>query len=89
MTAIIEIQRDAAKSAGCAFWDARAAMGGPGAAHEWYCNLENPLATHDHVHLTREGYRKLADAMFAATMRSFEHYRKLRMQEGPMAGLGH
>jgi hypothetical protein len=42
----------------CAWFDSRAAMGGPGGHAEWAAETP-PLAATDHVHLTPVGYRKL------------------------------
>ena len=47
----------AAKETGCAFWDARAAMGGFGAMLRW---KKSSLAQTDMVHLTGSGYEMLA-----------------------------
>jgi lysophospholipase L1-like esterase len=53
--------RNVARTHGCAFWDARAAMGGPASIETWIWNSP-PLANYDHVHLTPRGYRALAQA---------------------------
>ena len=60
---LIEAQRRAAVAAGCAFWDARQAMGGPGSVAIW---AQQGWAGKDRVHLTRSGYRALAEALLAA-----------------------
>jgi lysophospholipase L1-like esterase len=49
--------RAAAQETGCAFWDARAAMGGFGAMLRW---RKSGLAQTDMVHLTEPGYQMLA-----------------------------
>lgn len=61
--AVIETQRRVAAEMGCAHWDARAAMGGDGAMLRWQAL---GWATRDDVHLTREGYVKLAELFDAA-----------------------
>ena len=56
---VIAALRQLAQTEGCAFWSARAAMGGPGAIQRW----QRPgLAHPDHVHLTPAGYARLANA---------------------------
>jgi lysophospholipase L1-like esterase len=67
--------RDAALSSGCAFWDARAAMGGDGAIRKWQ---KNGLAQRDQVHLTGTGYVRLAGLLFESLMRAMEEWRKSR-----------
>lgn len=66
---LIEVQRQAAREAGCAFWDARAAMGGEGAFARWLQH-EPRLAWTDLTHLSDEGVElighSLADALLAA-----------------------
>jgi len=52
----------AAGEAGCAFWDAQAAMGGVGAIARWAA-LRPPLATRDGVHLTAAGYERLGTSL--------------------------
>lgn len=58
---VIPALREVARTHGCAFWSARAAMGGPGAIARWL-ERRTPLAHPDHVHLTPEGYAVLAEA---------------------------
>ncbi|HEY8205926.1 MAG TPA: GDSL-type esterase/lipase family protein [Myxococcaceae bacterium] len=59
---VVRMLRRIAKQRGCAFWSPRAAMGGPGAIDRWL-EHQPPLANADHVHLSPEGYRLLADAL--------------------------
>ncbi len=63
---MIRLQRDAAQELGCAFWDARAAMGGDGAFGRWLGH-EPKLAWSDLEHLTGRGLalvgNSLADAI--------------------------
>ncbi len=54
---VIRALREAAQETGCAFWDAKAAMGGDGAIDRWAAAR---LAQPDRVHLTGTGYAKLA-----------------------------
>jgi lysophospholipase L1-like esterase len=53
------IQKRVALSMGAAFWDWRAAMGGPGAAADWVAH-DPPLMRKDHVHYTSEGGAQVA-----------------------------
>ena len=70
---IITEQRRLAKAQGCAFWDQRAAMGGPGSNLSWL-RATPPLARRDRVHLTAAGYRKLADELYAALMQGLAQH---------------
>ncbi len=56
---VIRVLRELAREEGCAFWSARAAMGGPRSIARWQ-QLEPPLGHPDGVHLTRRGYETLA-----------------------------
>jgi hypothetical protein len=63
---MVRLQRDAAQELGCAFWDARTAMGGDGAFGRWLQH-EPKLAWSDLEHLTGRGLaligHSLADAI--------------------------
>mgnify|MGYP002261469475 CR=1 FL=1 len=69
LTRMVNLQRDAAFELGCAFWDARAAMGGAGAFARWV-ESDPPLAWSDLEHLTGRGLNlighSLADAIECA-----------------------
>ena len=52
--------REAALSTGCAYWDAKAAMGGEGAVVRW---ARRGLAQRDYVHLTGAGYQRMAQLL--------------------------
>ncbi|MBP1625946.1 MAG: hypothetical protein H6Q00_421 [Holophagaceae bacterium] len=58
--------RSAALASGCAFWDARQAMGGEGSLLGW---KRRGLAQKDLVHLTGPGYEKLGDLLVEALLR--------------------
>lgn len=73
--AVIEAQRSLADAHGCAFWDTRAAMGGPGIIVSWQ---RARLAQRDRVHLTRDGYARLAESLLGALMHAFETARPAR-----------
>jgi lysophospholipase L1-like esterase len=53
------VQRSLAAERACAFFSLRDVMGGPGSMRRW---VGDGLARNDHVHFTREGYGRLADA---------------------------
>jgi lysophospholipase L1-like esterase len=61
--------RDAARETGCAFWDAREAMGGAGSMPRW---ASARLAQRDQVHLTEPGYRQMAHYLFDALMKGYD-----------------
>jgi lysophospholipase L1-like esterase len=65
LEAIVETGREVARSEATLFFDARAAMGGPGSVDAW-ATARPALAEPDHVHLTRLGYRRLAAMMAEA-----------------------
>ena len=66
---LITVQKRAAEHLGCAYWDARAAMGGEGSFKGWL-EHEPPLAMDDRLHLNDEGKvligESLADALLLA-----------------------
>ncbi len=71
LDAIVAAQRAIADECGCAFFDTREAMGGPGAV-ERFLAAEPPLAQPDRVHLTRAGYRWLADTLLGSLLVGYE-----------------
>ncbi|WP_394843621.1 GDSL-type esterase/lipase family protein [Pendulispora brunnea] len=68
---IIESQRNVAKAAGCAFYSQLDAMGGPGSIAAWV-DEPQPRARRDYVHLTREGYTQLGQAMASDLLRAYD-----------------
>src|SRR5271163_1371630 len=72
---IVEAQRQAAASTGCAFWDLRAKMGGKGAMREW---VIAGMAQADYVHFTGPGYRMIGDAVFRDLMSQYDIFLKAR-----------
>lgn len=69
---IINAQRFAAMTAGCAVWDQQRAMGGEGAMDIW---RELRLGARDGVHLRSSGYDQLAEGFFADLMQNYERWR--------------
>ncbi|MHB8879823.1 MAG: GDSL-type esterase/lipase family protein, partial [Myxococcaceae bacterium] len=63
--------REVARAERCAFWSARAAMGGPGSIALWV-ERKPALALPDHVHLTPRGYEVLADALLDDLLAAYE-----------------
>jgi GDSL-like Lipase/Acylhydrolase family len=74
---VIEIQREIAFEHGCAFWDWRARMGGPGAVSEW---VTAGLAQPDHVHLTTTGYRLLGQILLDEIMQQYTRFLAVRTE---------
>jgi lysophospholipase L1-like esterase len=70
---VIEALRSACLETGCAFWDARQAMGGYGALLKW---RRAGLAQPDLVHLNGAGYQKLGDQMADLLLEAYAAYRK-------------
>jgi lysophospholipase L1-like esterase len=74
---VVAAERAACKANGCAYWDTRARMGGPGSMREW---VTSGLAQGDHVHFTADGYHRLASALFDDLMRQYATYEKTRTE---------
>jgi lysophospholipase L1-like esterase len=74
---IIAAQRKAARENRCAFWDARARMGGKGSMLDW---VNAGWAQLDHVHFTAEGYRRLGAALYEDLMEQYDIYKKTRSE---------
>lgn len=66
------VQKEVAAKMGCAYFDTKRAMGGPGALKKW---VKKGLAQKDYIHLTPEGYRKLADAFVHDVMAQMQYAR--------------
>jgi lysophospholipase L1-like esterase len=64
---IIQTQREVAREFGCGFFDTVAFQGGPLSTVAW-ARAEPPLASRDHVHLTRLGYERLGLALVEAVL---------------------
>jgi len=68
---VIDIQRQVAIATGCAFWDWRARMGGPGSVSQW---VQAGLAQGDYTHLTSAGYRMIGDTLFNEIMSQYNRF---------------
>ncbi|MEZ4465880.1 MAG: GDSL-type esterase/lipase family protein [bacterium] len=67
--AVYQIQRQVADQHGCAFFDVRAVMGGPGSIRAW---RRQGLAGRDFVHLSGRGYALLGEALLGALLAAHE-----------------
>jgi lysophospholipase L1-like esterase len=74
---VIEIQREVARENGCAFWDWRAAMGGPGSVRQW---VQAGLGQGDYTHLTGGGYRMIGGALFEELMAQYSRFTAIRAE---------
>ncbi len=77
---IIAMQKEACRTHGCAYWDARRRMGGVGSMPQW---VAAGLAQPDRTHLTGTGYRELADAFCADLIRAYNN------QQAGVSMIGH
>ena len=71
---VVATQRRVAHAAGCAFYDQLEAMGGPGTIAQW-AEESQPRAQRDRVHLTREGYTQLGNAIAGDLIRGYLEWR--------------
>lgn len=74
---VIEIQRDVAQANGCAFWDWRAAMGGPGSVRQW---VQAGLGQGDYTHLTGAGYRMAGGMLFDDLITQYNRFLTIRAE---------
>jgi lysophospholipase L1-like esterase len=74
---VIAVQRSVATETGCAFWDWRERMGGPGSVKQW---VQAGLSQGDYVHLTSAGYRLLGNTLFQEIMQEFDRFIAVRAE---------
>lgn len=74
MDTLVNAQREAAREAGCAFFDSYAAMGGEGSARRWR-KLDPPLAAGDLKHLTHAGQEVLGGWVYDAIVAGYVRHR--------------
>src|SRR5665213_2533504 len=79
---IIADQKEACRVDGCAFYDERARMGGPGTMQRW---VSDGLAQADRTHLTGTGYRVLANALYRDLMTAYNNYLATAGKSGGVA----
>jgi len=72
---VIDIQRQSALDTGCAFWDWRSRMGGPGSVRQW---VQAGLGQGDYTHLTSAGYRLVGIMLFDELMNLYNHFLTVR-----------
>ena len=80
---VVEAQRQAAATAGAAFLDIRARMGGKGSMRQW---ISAGFAQSDYVHFTSQGYRLLGAALYKELIGQFSAYLKVRDEPTVKAG---
>jgi hypothetical protein len=73
VTKVIEAQRKAAFSEGCAFWDLFTAMGGKNSMPSWVF-AKPALAQKDFTHFNRAGGHIVAQMLFNALMDEYNKY---------------
>ncbi len=78
---MIRVQKRLAKAAGCAFWDARAAMGGEGAFGRWL-DHEPRYAWTDLIHLNSEGLELVGNSLADALVDAYEQWRAAHPDAG-------
>jgi lysophospholipase L1-like esterase len=74
---VVDIQREVAQANGCAFWDWRAAMGGPGSVRQW---VQAGLGQGDYTHLTGAGYRMVSGMLFEELMGQYNRFVTIRAE---------
>lgn len=74
---VVEAQREAAKQAGCAFFDSFTAMGGKGSLAAWR-RKKPPLAAPDRKHLNHAGREVLGGWMYEALMAGYVERRRAK-----------
>ena len=74
---VIDVQRQAALENGCAFWDWRTRMGGPGSVQQW---VQAGLGQGDYVHLTSAGYRLVGSMLFEELMAQYNRFLAARTE---------
>lgn len=71
---IVDMERDVARAAGCAFYDQLAAMGGPGTIAQW-ANETPARAQKDRVHYTRDSYVAMGNTFANDVLRAYANWR--------------
>lgn len=71
---VIYFQQQVALEEGCAYWDARAAMGGANSFGAWLQH-DPPLASPDLAHLTNKGRKKIGDTLGDVIMAEYENWK--------------
>jgi lysophospholipase L1-like esterase len=77
LSEVIRIQRQMAMEHGCAFWDWRERMGGPGSVTEW---VRAGLGQPDHVHLTSAGYQMVGRMLLGALLDEYSRFQTAKTE---------
>ncbi|MBN1335068.1 MAG: hypothetical protein JXB39_03810 [Deltaproteobacteria bacterium] len=80
---MIRVQQEAAREAGCAFWDARHAMGGEGAFARWL-EHEPRVAWTDLIHLTSAGLDLVGDSLADALLDAYDTWKQEQVAPDPL-----
>lgn len=75
LASVLDTLPQVAKEAGCAYWSPRAAMGGERAMLRWQ-RAQPALGHADGIHLTQEGYARLAGAFMRDFLAAYELHKK-------------
>ncbi len=67
---VIQAQKNAAQTTGCAFWNLQEAMGGRNSMPSWVF-AQPPLASTDFIHFNRKGGHIVAQMLFNALMEKY------------------
>ena len=79
---MVRLQREVAEEANCAFWDARAVMGGEGGFGRWM-HHEPTLTWTDLMHLSSEGSSLMGETMADALFEGYDSYvREVKSSKG-------
>ncbi|PTL81281.1 GDSL-type esterase/lipase family protein [Vitiosangium sp. GDMCC 1.1324] len=81
---VLTVLPEVARAQGCAYWSARAAMGGDRSMQRWQ---RDGLGHTDGTHLTPEGYEKLAGMFLSDLLAAYESFNKA--QPPTLASEGH
>ncbi len=73
LDAVVDIQREVARSMRCPFWDWRQRMGGTGSKKFW---VRAGLGQPDYVHLTPAGYQLVGRTLFDDLMAQYQDFLK-------------
>lgn len=80
---VIRIQRAEATAAGCAFWDARAVMGGVGGFERWL-EARPQLAWTDLMHLTSRGLDLVGESFTDALLAAYDSWSRANPTLAPV-----
>jgi lysophospholipase L1-like esterase len=78
---MIRVQRRIAQQVGCAFWDARAVMGGEGSFNRWI-EASPKLASTDLIHLTKAGLALVGNSLADTLLEEYRVWRLMNPEVG-------